>query len=51
MTAAQKPSTTGAASTRKTYVQRTRPDVRAPMREVMLSTGDSVVLYNTSGLA
>lgn len=52
MTAIQdQPTTTGTAfpGSRKTYLQGTRPDLRAPMREVMLSTGDSVVLYDTSG--
>jgi phosphomethylpyrimidine synthase len=34
---------------RKTYLQGDRPDLRVPMREVVLSTGDSVVLYDTSG--
>jgi len=34
---------------RKTYLQGSRPDLRVPMREVVLSTGDSVVLYDTSG--
>jgi phosphomethylpyrimidine synthase len=34
---------------RKTYLQGTRPDLRVPMREVVLTTGDSVVLYDTSG--
>jgi len=34
---------------RKTYLQGSRPDLRVPMREVTLSTGDSVVLYDTSG--
>jgi phosphomethylpyrimidine synthase len=34
---------------RKTYLQGSRPDMRIPMREVVLSTGDSVVLYDTSG--
>jgi phosphomethylpyrimidine synthase len=34
---------------RKTYLQGSRPDLRVPMREVSLSTGDSVVLYDTSG--
>ena len=33
----------------KTYLQGSRPDVRVPMREVALSTGDAVVLYDTSG--
>ncbi|OLT22887.1 phosphomethylpyrimidine synthase ThiC [Actinomadura sp. CNU-125] len=34
---------------RKTYLQGSRPDVRAPMREVPLTNGDAVVLYDTSG--
>ncbi len=34
---------------RKTYLQGSRADLRVPMREVLLSTGDSVVLYDTSG--
>jgi phosphomethylpyrimidine synthase len=34
---------------RKTYLQGSRPDLRIPMREVVLTTGDSVVLYDTSG--
>ncbi len=34
---------------RKTYLAGSRPDLRVPMREVVLSTGDSVVLYDTSG--
>ncbi len=48
------PTTTTGAGTpfpgsRKTYLQGSRPDLRVPMREVVLSTGDSVVLYDTSG--
>jgi len=34
---------------RKTYLPGSRPDLRVPMREVVLTTGDSVVLYDTSG--
>ena len=34
---------------RKTYLIGSRPDIRVPMREVPLSTGDAVVLYDTSG--
>ncbi|MWA05669.1 phosphomethylpyrimidine synthase ThiC [Actinomadura sp. LD22] len=34
---------------RKTYLQGTRPGVRVPMREVPLTNGDAVVLYDTSG--
>ncbi len=30
---------------RKTYLHSSRPDPRVPMREVLLSTGDSAVLY------
>ncbi len=33
----------------KTYLPGSRPDIRVPMREVRLTTGDSVVLYDTSG--
>ena len=33
----------------KTYLQGSRPDLQVPMREVRLTTGDSVVLYDTSG--
>ncbi|MCW2692773.1 MAG: thiamine biosynthesis protein ThiC [Mycobacterium sp.] len=34
---------------RKTYLSGGRAGVRVPMREVPLSTGDTVVLYDTSG--
>jgi phosphomethylpyrimidine synthase len=34
---------------RKTYLPGSRPDMRVPMREVVLTSGDSVVLYDTSG--
>ncbi|MEO3823888.1 phosphomethylpyrimidine synthase ThiC [Actinomadura sp. B10D3] len=34
---------------RKTYLQGSRPDIRVPMREVALTSGDAVVLYDTSG--
>ncbi|MEU6754454.1 phosphomethylpyrimidine synthase ThiC, partial [Spirillospora sp. NPDC046719] len=34
---------------RKTYLQGSRPGVRVPMREVPLTNGDVVVLYDTSG--
>ena len=34
---------------RKTYLTGSRPDLRVPVREVVLSTGDTVVLYDTSG--
>ncbi|MEU5883810.1 phosphomethylpyrimidine synthase ThiC [Spirillospora sp. NPDC047279] len=34
---------------RKTYLQGSRPDLRVPMREVPLTNGDAVVLYDTSG--
>ena len=52
MTAIQdQPTTTGTAfpGSRKTYLQGSREDLKVPMREVVLSTGDSVVLYDTSG--
>ncbi|MHB1740046.1 MAG: phosphomethylpyrimidine synthase ThiC [Actinomycetes bacterium] len=34
---------------RKTYLVAGRADLRVPMREVVLTTGDSVVLYDSSG--
>jgi phosphomethylpyrimidine synthase len=34
---------------RKTYLSGSRPDLRVPMREVPLTNGDTVVLYDTSG--
>ena len=45
------PTTSGTPfpGSRKTYLQGSRPDLRVPMREVVLSAGDSVVLYDTSG--
>jgi len=51
MTALDETSTTGVAfpGSRKTHLQGSRPDLRVPMREVVLTTGDSVVLYDTSG--
>jgi phosphomethylpyrimidine synthase len=43
-------STSGAITgSRKTYLPGPRPDMRVPMREVPLSTGNAVVLYDTSG--
>ena len=36
-------------ASRKTYLPGSRPDILIPMREVPLSTGDAVVLYDTSG--
>ncbi|MDP9435839.1 MAG: phosphomethylpyrimidine synthase ThiC, partial [Actinomycetota bacterium] len=38
-----------APGSRKTYLPGSRPDLRVPMREVVLTTGDTVVLYDTSG--
>ncbi len=52
MTAVEdQPATAGSSfpGSRKTYLAGSRPDLRVPMREVVLSTGDSVVLYDTSG--
>ncbi len=43
------PTSTTPAASRKTYLSGPRPDIRVPMREVVLTTGDSVVLYDTSG--
>ena len=42
-------STTASTGSRKTHLAGPRPAMRVPMREVVLSTGDSVVLYDTSG--
>ena len=44
-------ATTGTSfpGSRKTYLQGSRPDLQVPMREVALTNGDSVVLYDTSG--
>jgi len=36
-------------ATSKTYLPGSRPDLRVPMREVHLTNGESVVLYDTSG--
>jgi len=53
MTAIQdQPTTTEGTAfpgSRKTCLQGSRKDLKLPMREVVLSTGDSVVLYDTSG--
>jgi len=52
MTAIQDQATTEGTAfpgSRKTYLQGSREDLRVPMREVVLSTGDSVILYDTSG--
>ncbi|SFL60908.1 phosphomethylpyrimidine synthase ThiC [Geodermatophilus ruber] len=52
MTAASETSSTttgGAVGSRKTYLPGPRPGMRVPMREVTLTTGDAVVLYDTSG--
>ena len=43
------PGGTAFPGSRKTYLQGSRPDLRVPMREVPLTTGDTVVLYDTSG--
>jgi phosphomethylpyrimidine synthase len=39
----------GVGATSKTYLQGSRDDLRVPMREVSLTNGDSLVLYDTSG--
>jgi phosphomethylpyrimidine synthase len=50
MTIVEEPATTTAAPAfRKTYLVGSREDLRVPMREVSLTTGDRVVLYDTSG--
>ena len=44
------PSTTSPTTgSRKTYLPGPRPGMRVPMREVVLTSGGSVVLYDTSG--
>ena len=44
------PDSTGSSASRKTYLScAARPELRVPMREVALTNGDSVVLYDTSG--
>ena len=47
----EQPATRGSSfpGSSKTYLAGSRPDLRVPMRQVALSTGDSVVLYDTSG--
>ncbi len=47
----QTPGSTGTAfpGSRKTYLQGSRADLQVPMREVVLTNGDSIVLYDTSG--
>jgi phosphomethylpyrimidine synthase len=37
------------SAVRKTYLTDATGELRVPMREIVLSTGDSVVLYDTSG--
>jgi phosphomethylpyrimidine synthase len=52
MTAVEDQPTTAGSSfpgSRKIYLPGSRLDLQVPMREVVLSTGDSVVLYDTSG--
>jgi phosphomethylpyrimidine synthase len=40
---------TTVSGSRKTYLPGSRPDLLVPMREVVLTTGDAMVLYDTSG--
>jgi phosphomethylpyrimidine synthase len=50
MTIVEEPATTTEAPAfRKTYLVGSRDDLRVGMREVALTTGDRVVLYDTSG--
>jgi phosphomethylpyrimidine synthase len=49
MTAPITTATTASGASRKTHLPGPRPDMRVPMREVALTSGDSVVLYDTSG--
>ncbi|MFZ5851402.1 MAG: phosphomethylpyrimidine synthase ThiC [Actinomycetota bacterium] len=44
-------SGTTATGARKTYLVGSRPDLRVPMCEVRLSTGDALLRYDTSGPA
>ncbi len=49
ITQAQAQAGTSHPGSRKTYLQGSRVDVRVPMREVALTSGGAVVLYDTSG--
>jgi phosphomethylpyrimidine synthase len=49
VTATSAVPTSTAPTSRKVYLTGQRPGLRVPMREVVLTTGDSVVLYDTSG--
>jgi phosphomethylpyrimidine synthase len=50
MTALDENSTgTAFPGSSKTYLQGSRPDLQVPMREVSLTNGDAIVLYDTSG--
>jgi phosphomethylpyrimidine synthase len=50
MTIVEEPATeTTTPAFRKTYLVGSREDLRVPMREVALTNGDRVVLYDTSG--
>jgi len=40
---------TSMGASRKTYLAGSRDDLRVPMREVSLTNGNSLVLYDTSG--
>jgi phosphomethylpyrimidine synthase len=40
---------TSMGASRKTYLAGSREDIRVPMREVALTNGNSIVLYDTSG--
>jgi phosphomethylpyrimidine synthase len=50
-TPAAAPAAAASVGTRKAYLPGPRPGMRVPVREVHLTTGDAVVLYDTSGPA
>ncbi|GAA3136973.1 phosphomethylpyrimidine synthase ThiC [Streptosporangium carneum] len=43
------PAQSSFSPARKTYLVGSRPDIRVPMREIPLTNGSTVVLYDTSG--
>ncbi len=49
MTASTSDGCSGAAVFRKSYLTGSRPDIRVPVKEVVLTSGDAFTLYDTSG--
>jgi phosphomethylpyrimidine synthase len=49
MTASTSAGGSGAAVFRKSYLTGSRPDIRVPVKEVVLTSGDAFTLYDTSG--